>query len=158
VSGTGISWAICKSAPCYRKITMPAAHHSVFLQAGCPSCRPTNSVKALKANSSNSIIYDQTVQKNMQQYRMLLTWCHHHHKYSSTYVRGLARRHEDATMPLCSLVNFGLVETVKHICLLLYTTLFWFDNTNLNLVMNYMYTHTSLNDCWELANDTFALT
>jgi len=27
---------------------MPATHHSrVFLQAGCPSCRPTNSVKAL---------------------------------------------------------------------------------------------------------------
>ena len=24
-------------------------HRSVFLQAGCPSCRPTNSVKALKA-------------------------------------------------------------------------------------------------------------
>jgi len=28
---------------------MPAPHHSVFLQAGCPSCCPTNSVKALKA-------------------------------------------------------------------------------------------------------------
>ena len=27
---------------------MPAPHHSVFLQAGCRSCRPTNSVKALK--------------------------------------------------------------------------------------------------------------
>jgi len=26
-----------------------AHHRSVFLQAGCPSCRPTNSVKALKA-------------------------------------------------------------------------------------------------------------
>jgi len=26
-----------------------ASYHSVFLQAGCPSCRPTNSVKALKA-------------------------------------------------------------------------------------------------------------
>ena len=26
---------------------MPASHHSVFLQAGCPSCRQTNSVKAL---------------------------------------------------------------------------------------------------------------
>jgi len=24
----------------------PAPHHSVFLQAGCPSCRPTNSIKA----------------------------------------------------------------------------------------------------------------
>jgi len=29
-------------------ITMPATHHSIFLQAGCPSCHPTNSVKALK--------------------------------------------------------------------------------------------------------------
>jgi len=28
---------------------MLAPHHSSFLQAGCPSCRPTNSVKALKA-------------------------------------------------------------------------------------------------------------
>ena len=46
-SGSGISWAVCKSAPCSRQITTPATHH--FLQPGCPSCRPTNSVKALKA-------------------------------------------------------------------------------------------------------------
>ena len=38
-----------KSAPRSRQITMPAPHHSVFLQAGCSSCRPTNSVRALKA-------------------------------------------------------------------------------------------------------------
>jgi len=50
MGGSGISWAICKSAPRFRQITMPAPHHSVFLQAGCPSCRPTNSVKALKAH------------------------------------------------------------------------------------------------------------
>jgi len=30
VSGSGISWAICKSAPHPRQITMPAPHHSVF--------------------------------------------------------------------------------------------------------------------------------
>jgi len=48
VSGSGISWAACKSAPSSRQTTTPAPHHSVFLQAGCPSCRPTNSVKALK--------------------------------------------------------------------------------------------------------------
>ena len=30
--------------------TMPVPHHSVFLQAGCPSCRPTNSVQALNAH------------------------------------------------------------------------------------------------------------
>ena len=48
VSGSGIRWAICKSAPRSRQITTKAPHCSVFLQAGCPSCRPTNSVKALK--------------------------------------------------------------------------------------------------------------
>ena len=30
VSGSGISWAICKSAPCSRQITTPAPHHLVF--------------------------------------------------------------------------------------------------------------------------------
>ena len=30
VRGSGISWAICKSAPCSRQITMPTPHHSVF--------------------------------------------------------------------------------------------------------------------------------
>ena len=49
VSGSGINWAICKIALRSRQIAMPAPHHSVFLQAGWPSCRPTNSVKALKA-------------------------------------------------------------------------------------------------------------
>jgi len=46
VSGSGISWAVCKSAPRSRQIATPAPHHSVFYR---PSCRPTNSVKALKA-------------------------------------------------------------------------------------------------------------
>jgi len=44
VSGSGISWAICKSAP--RPASIPPLS---FLQAGCPSCRPTNSVKELMA-------------------------------------------------------------------------------------------------------------
>ena len=52
VSGSGIRWAICKSASRSRQITTPAPHHSVFLQDGCPSCCPTNSVKALKACKS----------------------------------------------------------------------------------------------------------
>ena len=54
VSGSGISWAIWKSASRSRQITMPVPHHSSFLQAGCPSCRPTNSVKALKALKLNT--------------------------------------------------------------------------------------------------------
>ena len=30
MSSSGISWAICKSAPCFRQITTPTPHHSVF--------------------------------------------------------------------------------------------------------------------------------
>jgi len=37
---------------------MPAPHCSVFLQAGCPSCRPTNSVKALTATYNSAIFTD----------------------------------------------------------------------------------------------------
>ena len=50
VSGSGISWAICNSAPHSGQITMPVPWPPLsFLQAGCPFCHPTNSVKALKA-------------------------------------------------------------------------------------------------------------
>ena len=56
VSGSGISWAICKSAPRSRQITTPTPHRSVFfLQAGCPSYCPTNSVKALKADGYSKL-------------------------------------------------------------------------------------------------------
>ena len=48
VSGSGISCAICKSAPRSRHNYASTPPLS-FLHAGCPSWRPTNSVKALKA-------------------------------------------------------------------------------------------------------------
>ena len=57
MSGSGISWAVCKSAPRSRQTTTPAPHHSVFLQTGCPSCRPTNGVKALKTHSTVLLTY-----------------------------------------------------------------------------------------------------
>ena len=62
VNGSGISWAICKSAPRSRQITTPAPHHSSFLQAGCPSCHPTNSVKALKATRTTKQGYGKSHQ------------------------------------------------------------------------------------------------
>jgi len=45
VSGSGFSWAICKSAPRSRQITMSAPVTAQFLQAGCPSCRITKASK-----------------------------------------------------------------------------------------------------------------
>jgi len=55
VSGSVISWTICKSAPRSRQIPTPAPNHSVFLQARCPSCRPTNSVKALNLHVQSKL-------------------------------------------------------------------------------------------------------
>ena len=55
-SGSGISWTICKSAPRSRQITTPACHHTVFLQARCSSCCPTNSVKQWRQKYNNGII------------------------------------------------------------------------------------------------------
>ena len=44
VSGSGISWAICKSAPCSRQITTPAPHRSVFYRPDAlPATQPTAS-------------------------------------------------------------------------------------------------------------------
>jgi len=44
VSGSGISWAICKSAPCSRQITISALHHSVFYRLDAlPATQPTAS-------------------------------------------------------------------------------------------------------------------
>jgi len=49
VSGSGISWAICKSAPRSRQITMPAPHQSQ--PDALPATKPTAS------NKSNRIPY-----------------------------------------------------------------------------------------------------
>ena len=44
VSGSGISWDICKSAPSSRQITMPVPHHSVFYRPDAlPATQPTAS-------------------------------------------------------------------------------------------------------------------
>jgi len=45
VSGSGLSWAMCKSAPRCRQTTMPAPHHSVFYRPDAlPAAKPTVSM------------------------------------------------------------------------------------------------------------------
>jgi len=65
--GSGISWAICKSVVCPRQKTTPAPHHSVFIQARCPSCRPTNSIKALKTITQVKLL-NSTFSKEMEDF------------------------------------------------------------------------------------------
>jgi len=42
VSGSGISWAVCKSAPRSIQITTPAPHHSVFYRPDAQPFLPPN--------------------------------------------------------------------------------------------------------------------
>ena len=52
MSSSGISWAISLQTDNHAS-TPPLKK---FLQAGCPSCRPTNSIKALKALTLKALI------------------------------------------------------------------------------------------------------
>ena len=82
------SYKSCK-API--KSSPPTNQHPVFLQAGCPSCRPTNSVKALKGKyhipwiclpkltwGSFNFVFDQSIispVNDIQLYSSLLWHC-----------------------------------------------------------------------------------
>jgi len=70
VSGNGISWAIGKSAPCSRQITMPAPQYSVFYRPDAiPATQPTAySVKALKGKSPSSALYGKLTFKQATAY------------------------------------------------------------------------------------------
>ena len=62
VSGSGISWTICKSAPHSRQTTTPAPHRSVFYRPDAlPAAQPTVSKhwrqhSALKCKYESSIV------------------------------------------------------------------------------------------------------
>jgi len=55
VSGSGISWAICKSAPRSRQITTPEPHHSV-LAGRMPFLPPNQQHQSTESNSIISIM------------------------------------------------------------------------------------------------------
>jgi len=48
VSGSGISWSVCKSAPSSRQTTMPAPHHSVFLTGRMPFLPPNQQCQSIE--------------------------------------------------------------------------------------------------------------
>jgi len=82
VSDSGISWAICNSAPRSRQITMPAPHHSVFYRPDAlPAAQPTASkhwrqainqhcVKILMGPSSTTELYNNVKKTYHAVYRL----------------------------------------------------------------------------------------
>jgi len=74
VSGSGISWAICKPAPRSRHNHASTPPLS-FYGPDYPYCRPTNSVKALK--KANKIKYTEAILLNRKRncYALKLAKC-----------------------------------------------------------------------------------
>ena len=69
MSGSGISWAICKSASHSRQITMPAPHHSVFYRPDAlPAAQPTASKHWRQIASVWTKINKQHVDKSVHKY------------------------------------------------------------------------------------------
>ena len=66
MSGSGISWDICKSATCSRQITMPAPHHSVFYR---PDALPVAQPTASKHWRQTRNRYKKYVQKESSSWR-----------------------------------------------------------------------------------------
>ena len=85
VSGSGISWAICKSAPHSRQITTPAPHHSVFYR---PDALPAT-------------------QPIVSKYWNKLKWIVHH-KFLCVIVRQFLSQHVSCS----ALFSFGSAELI----------------------------------------------
>ena len=81
-----------------------------FLQAGCPSCRPTNSVKALKAfvttNWRNNVVFIFT-QAGTAYVKVLLTWMVE--VYNKARLANLICTDNDRLMEQVSNLKHGLI-------------------------------------------------
>ena len=72
VSGSGIHWAICKSAPRSRQITMPAPHRSVFYRPNSlPAAQPT-----VSKHWRHQVVHGHKVKKYAYPLFGLMTQCH----------------------------------------------------------------------------------
>jgi len=88
VSGCGISWARCKSAPHSRQITMPAPHSSVFYRPDAlPATQPTASkhwrhtvIMAVIIKMANWLLRKMSFQFSNSLNSIFSVWLQHHFK------------------------------------------------------------------------------
>ena len=90
VSGSGISWAICKAAPRSRQITTPAPHHSVFYRPDAlPAAQPT----ASKHWKPRSLTGQQSIFKRYYSKKHLWEFCPQNGRKTSRHRYGTKLHH-----------------------------------------------------------------
>ena len=67
MSGSGISWAICKSAPRSRQTTTPAPHHSVFT-GHMPFLSPNQQRQSTEGNVVLTLYYNKKRWRNKKKF------------------------------------------------------------------------------------------
>ena len=94
-NGSGISWAICKSAPCPRQITTPASHHSVFYRLDAlPPFLPPNQQCQITEGTSH-MIKNEHANKTVVHMRTK-RWCSHGFIILSNLLRDLGLGDSDS--------------------------------------------------------------
>jgi len=84
VGGSGISWAICKSASCSRQITSRAPHRSSFLQDALPATETTASKHWRQEMHIKSTNYSISSTGNKGQLRTTLSLTNNNSSKSNT--------------------------------------------------------------------------
>jgi len=75
VSGSGISWAVCKSAPRFRQKTTLAPHHSVFFTVRVLFLPPNRQRQSTEGKSPAGLIVSSSTTGPLREGRLLLpTW------------------------------------------------------------------------------------
>ena len=71
MSGSGISWAICKSAPRSRQTTTPAPHHSKFFTGRMPFLLPNQQHQSTEGKQDKQLQTDMWQTRNIQQHCLI---------------------------------------------------------------------------------------
>ena len=123
VSGSGISWAICRSATRSRQITTPAPHHSVFFTGQMPFLSPnqqcqntegaTYKSRSCKSNqvvvSQISTLSNQIFFSQIKSPHVIQSWFKSNHDLFAHYWFSPVQCHVSACVG-CHLVSDGLSQ------------------------------------------------
>ena len=74
VSGSGISWAICNSAPRSRQITTPAPHHSSFFTGRMPFLPSNRQRQSTEGNRSTLVLLQWTYNQYLERFAWQYSW------------------------------------------------------------------------------------
>jgi len=108
VSGSGISWAICKSAPHSRQIITPAPHHSVFYRLDAlPATQPTASKHWRHKNNMDTAMKLFNIHYNIT--NQLYTITRNEHSIYSLYS---VQNEQKPIMYSCLVKNIAIIDQI----------------------------------------------